>query len=220
MPSISAAADFALFTAAPSNADPTMGVAQVMLELANGQAKLIKTMKNHVAGLTNSLDELNDLLGKVANAKTRPGLSEEVAGFLATSATFTRTTPPGPDQLAARQSMIDLVNSMVHYGGTTALTYTARESQFAPALGVFIDLDPDVDAAGKSHYRAYAVKSALDSLNANLQRAADQVSAEAQQAQLDLQTMMGRYNGAFEVVTAGVKKSEARAQAVVTNVRR
>lgn len=63
-------------------------------------------------------------------------------------------------------------------------------------------------------------KQNLSAANQNMQLTVDTVSSTTQQAQLSLQTLMGRYNGAFEVVTSAIKKSEAQADAVNINIKK
>jgi hypothetical protein len=60
-------------------------------------------------------------------------------------------------------------------------------------------------------------KMNMEAANQNLQLNVDNLSTLSQSAQLNLQTLMGRYNGCFEVVTAAIKKAETQAQSAINN---
>lgn len=63
-------------------------------------------------------------------------------------------------------------------------------------------------------------KKNLTGASQNLQLAVDTISSTTQQAQLSLQTLMGRYNGTFEVVTSAIKKNETQAESVNINIKK
>lgn len=221
--------DYKNFIETPITDDPMRMVASVMLGLTNSQADMLRTMTANVTKLTQKMAEVNALLGKLNNAKVTA--TDAAAGQIAKSVAFSYTDPPNTAQLAARQSMIDIVQKIVDYGGTTAQAYNANNAKYDFTAGgasgsfnvganISINCIPAIAPATGQVYQAYALKPALDSTSQNLTRTVDQISSEVQQAQVDLQTMMGRYNGSFEVVTAAIKKSESQAQSVNGNIRR
>lgn len=63
-------------------------------------------------------------------------------------------------------------------------------------------------------------KKNLSAANQNMQLTVDTISSTTQQAQLSLQTLMGRYNGTFEVVTSAIKKNETQAEAININIKK
>jgi hypothetical protein len=90
---------------------------------------------------------------------------------------------------------------------------------------LWVEFKDDTDPPGnatyhRNYWQVKGTKSALSKANDNMRMAAEKITTQSQQAQLQLQTLMGRYNGAFELVTAAIKRAETQSEAAVTNFKK
>ncbi|RYX93955.1 MAG: hypothetical protein EOO28_16350 [Comamonadaceae bacterium] len=235
MPVLSAAEDYRLFTTSINREDPVRMVGQVMLGLSNGQAQILRQMTADVTALTDQMAQINDLLNKLNNAKSTLGATDQTSDAVVFVSrpyqSVNGTIPEINNAIAATHDVLDQVMAIIGYGGADPKGYVLPGNYYPAVttpnagnygIGPFTikarAIQPPV--AGTVEMVAVANRPELDSMSQNLQRAIDQISSKVQQAQTDLQTMMGRYNGSFEVVTSTIKKSETQAQSVTANVRK
>lgn len=204
---LSASADYLTFTTTLSTADPIRLVAQVMMGMSNAQGNLLRTMTAQVTALTNKMADVNELMGMLNLGLNRPAVSDESPGVVAYSILAGQA---GKDEmLALSQRFID--------AGATRAAQTPTPNGYPASIADSMYINRPADP---TKWQLYVGKTALTNMSQNLQRTVDNISSEVQQAQLSLQTLMGRYNGAFEVVTSAIKKSETQSQSVTGNIRR
>ena len=218
------------------NNNPIWLVAQVMMGLTKGQATLLSSMKDQVTKLTRNMTEVNYILITLSAAKSSIGYGDKTTkAVVATSASFVVSpfgSIPGETVAeynvranannAAMNSMIDVAQTMIKYGASTAVPYSTATPPFTVGdLEInYKSLPSPPAAANTSVWTASAVNDKLDSMTLGIKRAVDDISGQVQQAQLELQTMMGRFNGAFLTTTAAVKRYETQMLTVNGNVGR
>ncbi|RYX93954.1 MAG: hypothetical protein EOO28_16345 [Comamonadaceae bacterium] len=211
--------------------NPVWLVAQVMMGLNNAQGDLLNTMKLQVTALTRNLAEVNDVLKKLYVAQESDGMGDKTTKFNIATSEPLKVLPWQADdtpetfearlalQKEQRNALVKLAQAVVEYGAAQAVPFDDGQLPFMVGdmeiNGHYLASPPA--EAGMWVYTASATSAKIDSMTQGMQRAVDDVSGRVQQAQLDLQTMMGRYNGAFQVVTSAIKKVETQSQLSIMN---
>lgn len=197
---IDGAADYAAWNSPASIAaerDPMRRVAMVMMHMTTEQGKLLKTESDSITLLTDRMGVLNDAMkilnaGIAANAVTKDDAQAVIFQFPSPSP---RPVPPDPN------SKYEKAKAALIAAGVDMFKYT--EDIVSP----------------NDRFVATLKSSASDAVTA-LRIDVEELSSQTQLANLGLQTLMGRYNGAFDVVTNALKKNESQGSAVTSNFRR
>lgn len=221
---LKAADDFRLFTTELSTNDPIRLVAQVMLGMTNAQGDLLRTMTANVTKLTDQMAKVNDLMSMANEGLTKKEISDTNPATIFFSNFWDPNDPNAPKlKDAAKAEVMAWAQVALDFGGAKPnFLIKGNEADDFTACSLLVAQYRSAPAPN-TNLRCWTLvgtKTQLTTLNTNLQRGVDKLSAEVQQAQLSLQTLMGRYNGAFEVVTAAIKRDESQAQSVTGNIRK
>jgi hypothetical protein len=185
--------------------DPLRFAARVISRMSTAIADLLRTETDYVSSITDRMAVINGYMQKLNTA------------------------------IGTVKAQPDNYNAAIAYGNTHEelknlgdAIWTASEG--APAFGTKYDVwgnqphtgSTDVYVAVAPGYSRVLVanKGNLTAATQNLQIKVDSLSSTNQQAQLKLQTLMGRYNSAFELVSNILKKAETQAESATSNFKK
>lgn len=83
-----------------------------------------------------------------------------------------------------------------------------------------IEFNAITDTPTPPTHELVMTKAKIATSVSSMQITVDSLSSTTQQAQLSLQTLMGRYNGTYELVTASNKKAETQAESAINNFKK
>jgi len=182
-----------------SEGDPMRRVSRVMAGLGTGQAELLSVMGDNVQVLTNKMAEINNYMRLVNDgiAITKTGDDNH---------SFEVSNP----KLMSKADALELQAAFNRLGVKTSPYPQKDFNDGNNTTGPYLILD-----AASGMYYVRLKKKDIDGASKNLRLKADEISSQTQAAQLTLQTLITRYNGTMEVVSATTEKAKTLAGAVV-----
>jgi hypothetical protein len=190
-------------TTIPGVKDPNRKSTLVMLKMSVAQAGWLGAQTSKVTALSEHMAKVNDLMNILNDTLATNKLATEDTVCVVSWLPSEGGTPDGA-KIKLDKLMADLIAEGV-------------PNQFGS--GAYVrDVTP-ADAQ-QGWYQLVLAKSQVSAGIENLRLTIDKLSSTNQQAQLNLQTLMGRYNGVFELVSGAIKRSETQFDTVTSNFRR
>jgi hypothetical protein len=209
--------------------DPLRRVAMVMVALSMAEADSLEQEVEDITGDTELISAANELMRLLNDAsarlktatdgstKTYLGLTdvwspEKTAAYSTYQYTGYFDGENGNTQAEAQKIRNDLIVAGVNPATISPVTQgEMKTGQYR--LGQVIE-------TSSYAWKVEMSKTDIEAATKNLQLRIDDLSSTTQQKQLFMQTLMGKFNGTYEVATAGLKKMAELNEAVIQNLKR
>jgi hypothetical protein len=182
----------------------------VLLEMSDEQAELVRSLAAEVSRLSQQIKSVSNYMNIV---NTGMGYLKDKGEGEPYPVMTGLTDAAVTEEL---QKWVD-IGAMPQFGAK-ALNANGEWQIGDGTTGLMARLTSQVN--GVNSWTIYFQKPGGEAMQKNLQNKVNDLTTDNQQFQLDLQTIIGRYNATIEVGSNVVKKNATQAEAILNNFRR